>query len=1214
MKSRLSVFSIFSILLTIFVLVTGLFPYPQVSETLVIFIGRFHPLIVHMPIGFITAVFLLQLLALVSKTNLRPGILLLLWFTMMSAVLAAAIGTLLGIPGGYEERLLQQHRWLGVGTCVICIWMLAAYRSKRTGSGLVYCVCLLLCMALVGATGHWGGSLTHGEDYLTAYLPEALGGETPPEPVDAGTKEDAAMFARVILPVFEAKCLSCHNPAKQNGDLTMESIASLLKGGKHGPAIEVGQGFQSLIVQRALLPLDDKKHMPPKGKPQLNEVELELIQWWINQGATDRMSLLADLPEDRVVQQLEKALGFAVAPPKLEMLPWEDVVTLSKTLPDDLRFRVRRLSLESPALDVQIAPGTNAVDDLIRALLPLKGNIVGLDLGGCTFSTDSLTAIGGFQNLESLRLNDTAVDDAGLEQLLELRHLTSLVLYGTEVSDAGLDLLKGLPALQKVNLWKTSVSYDASTEFVAAKENRSKQEKLQREILEMEAEIRELHVHVVGIEKPQMFGVSPELFDSNAKKYGAVFSEQAQLSVSSVTAHAPPENLQGLVKPNKTQPAFAFHTQEEPHPWVRFRYEEAKTLTALHIENRPDLPQRSEGLVLQRSDRASPDLNLDIPHLTDTTLRDYPFGQALKGRYVVIRLRSSGTCNPGGRELLLGHRNHQTYRDTVLSLGPLAYYPFDLDPTAPAEASLNLGSKSNLTARLSAGARFSGESGGLLGGCLEIDSGSKQVLLVDNGGIDLEKEWTVSAWFYDLHDKETYRTLTRATEGGDHQLIVKQGSDDLGLWNSNLKGVDLPSGFQASGFDLPAGDKTWHHIAAVGTGGDEGKTDYYLDGVLVGTADQGSSGNIYAIGNFQNGGQAFAQALDEFAVFGRALSPEQIASLAQLTDGPTVMLPDPVSATASSEFDRAYAVGNLFDGNVTLDDLGKTDRQGRGYAGKGPAPHVVVYDMGESVSFDRFFYAQRPNNKCDFVENMEIWVSEEDPGAASLNMPIFAGEGWENVWEFEGMPKAWSVELTELPPEERTARDFRLVIPEEAAILHLKSVHMWGTSKPKMIPISTLDQKKGQYGERISTQATVSLSSDTEYTPENGLKSLTQDQDNGLTFAFHTDHEGSPWVQFAYPQSATLHAINIVNRKDLPERAVGLVLESSQKGHEWDEIWKADSVEKEWTLDLSKIPVKNRSAKFFRLRLEGMATLHLSQVRMWGTLTPAPAAKAPAKN
>ena len=128
---------------SVIVLVAGLFPYPEVSEDLVIFIGRFHPLVVHMPIGFITAVLILQVVAWFSKNDLRSGINVLLWFTVLSAILSAVIGTLLAIPGGYDEKLLSQHRWLGIGTSIICIWMLVAYQSKRRGSTIAYGLILL---------------------------------------------------------------------------------------------------------------------------------------------------------------------------------------------------------------------------------------------------------------------------------------------------------------------------------------------------------------------------------------------------------------------------------------------------------------------------------------------------------------------------------------------------------------------------------------------------------------------------------------------------------------------------------------------------------------------------------------------------------------------------------------------------------------------------------------------------------------------------------------------------------------------------------------------------------------------------------------------------------------------------------------------------------------------------------------------------------------
>ena len=43
------------------------------------------------------------------------------------------------------------------------------------------------------------------------------------------------------------------------------------------------------------------------------------------------------------------------------------------------------------------------------------------------------------------------------------------------------------------------------------------------------------------------------------------------------------------------------HTQNEDHPWVRFSYEQAITLTGLNLVNRSDAPERAQGISLESS-------------------------------------------------------------------------------------------------------------------------------------------------------------------------------------------------------------------------------------------------------------------------------------------------------------------------------------------------------------------------------------------------------------------------------------------------------------------------------------------------------------------------------------------------------------------------------------------------------------------------------------
>jgi len=993
--SPCSRFTLFSIIATAIILIAGLYPYPEVSEEIVIFIGRFHPLVVHMPIGFIAAVIILQLVARFSQSNLRIGIGTLLWFSMITAILSTIIGTLLAIPGGYDAELLLKHRQLGLGTSIATIWMLCAHRSKRRGSGLFYSLSLLFGMGLLGATGHFGGSLTHGDDYLTAYLPEALGGKTQAEPIDPGTPEDAALYDRLIQPILDAKCVACHNDTKSKGELRMDSFEALLIGGKKGPTLIENNAAGSLMIERAQLPLDHKEHMPPEGKVQLSEAELEAISWWIDQGAPERMSLDTDLPSDESIALMESALGFVIAEPMTPMLPWQAAVEASAPLHHLPQLRIQRVALDSPALDVFFEPTTDSIDALVAQLAPIKANITLLDLGNTTFSDATLKEIATFSNLEQLRLNNTSVTDDGIQHLANLRQLEKLSLYGTPISDAALQPLKKLPKLRQVITWNTDVSYEAAEDFKTEMVNANKQRKLQDEIDALQSRLKSMEVDVVGPVKKIIdpFERSVEIFNEDAKKYGDPLAAQATVTVSSSSQFDPPEGLKLLVQEQGNELPFSFHTQQQKQPWVRFSYDQQITLNAISIKNRRDIPERAAGLTLQSSNQDLADCSVHITNTDNTQLTEYPLGKILRGRYVTMRL-AGGSLNPGGTELVLGKSSEQ------------------------------------------------------------------------------------------------------------------------------------------------AGTK------------------------------------------------------------------------------PTTLLGNPARATASVEFSEGYAVDHLYDGTVTIETVGTSTGLGKDYAGRGPGPHVVVYDMGATVTFDRVFYAQRTIKGQDHVDRIEFWVSDTDPGAASALITDLDGNDWQDVWTSTQVKAAWNIDLTRVKMAKRQAKHFRLMIPGDTATLHLQQVLLWAKILPPTSSIAAFDKDKAKFGERITPHAEVTVSSTTQHDPPDGLQALIQNEDNGLAFAFHTQNEDHPWVRFSYEHAITLTGLNLVNRSDAPERAQGISLESSKDGTEWQPLWTPTTTEPFWNIDLTQIPAVKRHAKYFRLIIKTPATLNLGQVRMWGkqtsslTTTPTTAPRA----
>jgi mono/diheme cytochrome c family protein len=480
----------------------GLAPAPSVPVKLMLFVGRFHPLIVHLPIGFLAAIAALQALHWIFRFDFGVATRVLLWLCAMSALASTAVGTLLAWPGGYSGELLSDHRWFGIATSTACVWMLLAHHFTGRLGRAVYSLLLVASLGLVSATGHYGGSLTHGEDYLTANMPVALGGKPDPLPVNKGTKEDAAIYIAAIQPIIEAKCVECHNPSKSNGNLRMDTMAQLLAGGKHGAALKPGDADASLMIGRANLPLDNKEHMPPVGKPQLADAELELLSWWINRGAKERLPLIDDLPPPAALTLLENKLGFPVAAPGVPMLAWEEVVKVGAALAKVPNLAVRRSSMDSPALNIFIASAAPDPDALIASLEPIKANIVLLDTGKTKISKTSFPLIAGFTNLEELRLQETKTTDLDVAQLTTLRKLKKINLNSTEVTDRSVDFFSKFPNLTQLAAWDTTVSPDAAKTFVKTRFPENKKRHIEEEIKALNSRLIAMKVEVLGIDVP----------------------------------------------------------------------------------------------------------------------------------------------------------------------------------------------------------------------------------------------------------------------------------------------------------------------------------------------------------------------------------------------------------------------------------------------------------------------------------------------------------------------------------------------------------------------------------------------------------------------------------------------------------------------------------------------------------------------------------------
>ena len=469
------------------------------SDTVLLF-GRFHPLLVHLPIGLLVLLAFLELLARwprFNKANASAGSILAL--AVPASIVTAVCGWLLSRGGGYEDSLLQWHKWTGIAVATMC-----------AGIGLVYWLDLkklyrwglVATFAVLVSASHYGGSLTHGKDYLTRYAPgplRALLGSTI-TPASArntpGAVADKRAFADVIQPVLEKNCVSCHGPEKAKAGLRLDTHPGLLKGSEHGPVIVAGKAAESELIRRLTLPPEHDDHMPPAGKPQPSAEDTALLRWWVDAGAPDDKKI-GELKVSLAVQQvLDRRFGGAavlaakgapIARPK----PLAEVLPRAEELADELGIAVSALSQNEPWLqcNANIA-GTNFSDADLAKLAPLAPNLRWLDLAGTGVTDAGLARVGVMCHLTRLHLQRTAITDAGLNQLAGLDELESLNLYGTAVTDAALETLKRLPKLRQLYLWQSKVTPEAAKAFAEARVDKGQIAKWETEIQQLQAQIR----------------------------------------------------------------------------------------------------------------------------------------------------------------------------------------------------------------------------------------------------------------------------------------------------------------------------------------------------------------------------------------------------------------------------------------------------------------------------------------------------------------------------------------------------------------------------------------------------------------------------------------------------------------------------------------------------------------------------------------------------
>ncbi|HLU93774.1 MAG TPA: c-type cytochrome domain-containing protein [Membranihabitans sp.] len=429
------------------------------------FLGRFHPLVVHLPIGFLIFGLVLEMISLSKKNSPIRWAQATEWAFLgggISGLVAVITGWMLAGEGQHGDAGLDWHRWMGVLVCVLSFLAWALKSEKWRLPVRIYYFNLILLVLALFFTGHLGGNLTHGSDYLIEHAPgpvrTLLGSGGPQNSISIPHNPDSVgWYQHLIRPMLSDKCMTCHNADKAKGGLDLTSEASIMKGGDEMAAVVRGKPWESGMFQRVTLPQNHSKFMPPKGPP-LNFNEIKILEWWIESGASMTEKVSGQKVPIGINRILLEDYGLDTRPkPFFEIIPIEEIpqTTIDSLL--NLGFKGGVLSEGNNYLRLKSGKKSHSPEEW-KKLLDVKDHIVTLDLSGTKANDSDLEWVGQLPNLYTLDLNNTEITDQGLESLVGMERLEILNLYGTPVSDSGLVFLKSIPSLKKVYLWSTDVS------------------------------------------------------------------------------------------------------------------------------------------------------------------------------------------------------------------------------------------------------------------------------------------------------------------------------------------------------------------------------------------------------------------------------------------------------------------------------------------------------------------------------------------------------------------------------------------------------------------------------------------------------------------------------------------------------------------------------------------------------------------------------------
>lgn len=413
-------------------------------------LSALHRAIVHLPIGFFMLVLLLELIVWrrskrwgENQESVTNGHKWLGWMWMAvagSSIVALISGTMLESTGYYAGKTFTVHQFSAYGFTLISCLVVVSHKYLDPGSKLSLFLKLLM-LPVVVFVGHAGGELSAG--------PEVLAIAPVPELPKLSNVDTVRVYPHIIKPIFDSKCIRCHERENARGGVLMDSPEALLTDSLGDPVIYPGDLERSLGYQRMILSPWDEHYMPPSGPPVTYQ-EKRMVEWWIMENAPFEASLeevnlpryILDLLQSNFHYSTQKRAFYE----KTKAAP---IDSNALKIVAEAGWNVSQLAQYNHFVDVHRKGQLDSLSmEDWQALEKIADNIVWLDLSNHSLPAQAFNFIENMPNLYRLQLQNTNTKDENLTFLIDLKYLNTLNLFGTQIREGSLPHLEKMKGLE----------------------------------------------------------------------------------------------------------------------------------------------------------------------------------------------------------------------------------------------------------------------------------------------------------------------------------------------------------------------------------------------------------------------------------------------------------------------------------------------------------------------------------------------------------------------------------------------------------------------------------------------------------------------------------------------------------------------------------------------------------------------------------------------